>query len=828
VSRQRRPTLWRNAESTPDAESIKQTFIRHIQSSIGRDEFSATDLDRYYALCLTVRDCLVERWVNTQQTYYQADVKRVYYLSLEFLMGRALHNAMVNLGLLPEYKKAMEGLGLSLEEMEELEVDAGLGNGGLGRLAACFLDSMATLQLPAYGYGLRYDYGIFRQEILNGRQLEEPDDWLQFPHPWEIARPEYVLMVRFGGRVESFRDPSSGVERYRWVDTHNVLAMAYDTPIPGYGNNTVNTLRLWRARATHDFDLEDFNAGDYVGAVEHKVLSENITRVLYPNDNFYLGQELRLKQQYFLVSATLQDAIRRHLVNHASLDDLHERAVFQLNDTHPALSIAELMRLLIDVHHYGWEKAWEITSRSMAYTNHTLLPEALEKWPADMLARLLPRHLMIINEINRRFLDQVRERFPGDPELARRVSIYEEGDVKRLRMAHLAVVGSFSVNGVAAMHTELLKERVLPDFHRIWPERFNNKTNGVTQRRWMLSCNPELATLLTRRLGPGWVANLDLLEKLAPLADDAELCDELWRAKAANKQRLAGTLRWQHGFDADPASIFDIQVKRIHEYKRQLLNCLHIIHLYAELRRNPGAIKNPRTLLFGGKAAPGYFMAKLVIKLINDVASTVNGDAQVAEKLRVFFVPNYSVSLAEIMIPGADISEQISTAGFEASGTGNMKFAMNGALTLGTLDGANVEIAEAAGAENVFIFGKNAEEVAALHRGGYSPRQLYETDPRLKEVIDLIAGDAFNPTEPGIYRPLVDSLLGHDHYLLFADFEAYRLAHQAVDATYSDRRSWLRKVVKNIAGMGRFSSDRTIRQYASQIWGVAPKPVDVE
>jgi starch phosphorylase len=828
VSRQRRPTLWRNAENTPDKESIKQAFIRHIQSSLGRDEFSATDLDRYQALCLTVRDCLIERWINTQQAYYQGDVKRVYYLSLEFLMGRALHNAVVNLNLLPEHKQAMEELGVSLEEMEELEVDAGLGNGGLGRLAACFLDSMATLQLPAYGYGLRYDYGIFRQEILNGRQLEEPDDWLQFPHPWEIARPEYVLMVRFGGRVESFRDPSGGAERYRWVDTHNVLAMAYDTPIPGYGNNTVNTLRLWRSRATHDFDLEDFNAGDYVGAVEHKVASENITRVLYPNDNFYLGQELRLKQQYLLVSATLQDAIRRHLVNHPNLDNLHEKAVFQLNDTHPALSVAELMRLLIDVHHYPWEKAWEITSRSMAYTNHTLLPEALERWTVEMIGRLLPRHLMIINEINRRFLDEVQARFPGDPELVRRVSIYEEGEVKRLRMAHLAVVGSMSVNGVAAMHTELLKQRVLPDFNRIWPEKFNNKTNGVTQRRWLLSCNPELATLLNRRIGGGWVANLGELEKLSALAGDEGFLDELWRAKAQNKQRLAGTLRWQHGFDADPAAILDIQVKRIHEYKRQLLNCLHIIHLYQELRRNPDAIRNPRTYLFGGKAAPGYFMAKLIIKLINDVASTVNGDPRVAEKLRVFFVPNYSVSLAEIMIPGADISEQISTAGFEASGTGNMKFAMNGALTLGTLDGANVEIAEAAGPENVFIFGKTADEVAALHKGGYNPRQLYETDPRIKEVIDLIAGDAFNPTEPGIYRPLVDALLGSDHYLLLADFEAYRRAHQAVDATYSDRKTWMRKVLLNIAGMGRFSSDRTIQEYASQIWGVAPKRIEVE
>jgi starch phosphorylase len=827
VTIQRRPTLWRNAQHIPDAESIKQDFIRHIQSSLGRDEYSATDLDRFQSLCLTVRDCLVERWVNTQQTYYQTDAKRIYYLSLEFLMGRALHNAMVNLGLLDEYRKAIQELGGSLEEMEELEVDAGLGNGGLGRLAACFLDSMATLALPAYGYGLRYDFGIFRQEILNGRQLEEPDDWLQFPHPWEIARPEYVLQVRFGGRVEPFQD-ATGAPRYRWVDTQNVLAMAYDTPIPGYGNNTVNTLRLWRARATHDFDLDDFNAGDYVGAVEHKVLSENITRVLYPNDNFYLGQELRLKQQYFLVTATLQDAVRRHLVNHPSLDNLHERAVFQLNDTHPALAVAELMRLLIDVHHQGWDQAWSITSQCMAYTNHTLLPEALEKWPAELMGRLLPRHLMIVSEINRRFLDEVRGRFPGDEELVRRVSIYEEGDVKRVRMAHLAVVGASSVNGVAALHTELLKSRVLPDFHRIWPEKFNNKTNGVTQRRWLLSCNPELSSLISQRLGTAWVTDLDQLEKLKALAGDEEFLEAVGRAKAANKQRLAATMRWQHGFDAEPGAIFDIQVKRIHEYKRQLLNCLHIIHLYRELQRNPDAIKNPRTYLFGGKSAPGYFMAKLIIKLINDVASTVNGDPQVSEKLRVFFVPNYSVSLAEIMIPGADISEQISTAGFEASGTGNMKFAMNGALTLGTLDGANVEIAEAVGADNIFIFGNTVDDVTALRKRGYNPRHLLETDPRIKEVIELIAGDYFNPTERGIYRPIVDSLLGSDHYLLLADFEHYRQAHLRVDAAYSDRLGWLRKALFNIASMGRFSSDRTIRDYVRDIWHLEPRQVRVE
>ena len=827
-TRKKRPTLWRNAESVPNVDSIKQNFVRHLQSSLGRDEFSATALDRYQALCLTVRDSLVERWVNTQQTYYQANVKRVYYLSLEYLMGRALHNAMVNLGYLDEYQRAMEALGYSLEELEELEVDAGLGNGGLGRLAACYLDSMATLQLPGYGYGLRYDFGIFRQEILDGRQIEEPDDWLRFPYPWEIPRPEYVLMVRFGGRLESHRD-QQGVERIRWVDTQNVLATAYDTPIPGYGNTTVNTLRLWRARATHDFDLDDFNQGHYIAAVEHKTLAENITRVLYPNDNFYLGQELRLRQQYFLVSATIQDTVRRHLVNHPNLDEFADKAVFQLNDTHPALAVAELMRILLDVYSYSWERAWDITSHCMAYTNHTLLPEALEKWPADMVGRLLPRHLLIINEINQRFLEEVRQRFPGDEELVRRVSVYEEGPQKRVRMAHLAVVGSMSVNGVAALHTELLRTRVLPEFNRVWPEKFNNKTNGVTPRRWLLSSNPWLSGLITRRLGgPGWAKNLDELQKLAAAADDPAFVEEFAQAKAAAKERLAGTLRWQHGFEMTLGSIFDVQIKRIHEYKRQLLNVLHIVHLYRELQRNPDAIRHPHTFLFGGKAAPGYFMAKLIIRLINDVGTVINSDPAVAQKLRVYFIPNYSVTLGEILFPGADVSEQISTAGFEASGTGNMKFAMNGALTLGTLDGANVEIAEAVGSRNIFIFGNTAEQVEKLHREGYQPRRLYDENPRIREVIDLIGAGHFSPGEPARYQPIVDALLGSDYYLHLADFETYREAHQAVDRAYGDRNAWFKSALLNVANMGKFSSDRAVSEYNRDIWHTQGYAIEVE
>jgi starch phosphorylase len=812
----------------PDENSIKQDFVRHLQSSLGRDEFSATAFDRYLALCYTVRDCLVERWVNTQQTYYQADARRVYYLSLEFLMGRALHNGMVNLGLLDTYRRALADLDVSLEDLEDLEVDAGLGNGGLGRLAACFLDSMATLGLPAYGYGLRYDYGIFRQEMVNGRQLEEPDDWLHLPYPWEIARPEYVLLVRFGGRVEKERDPKTGRDRFRWLDTHNVLAMAHDTPVPAYGKNTVNTLRLWRAKATHDFDFEDFNEGHYIAAVEHKVLTENITRVLYPNDNFYLGQELRLRQQYFLVSATLQDAIRRHLVNHPSLDNFADKAVFQLNDTHPALAVAELMRLLMDTYGYSEDQAWEITHGCMAYTNHTLLPEALEKWPVELLARVIPRHVMIIDGINHRFLEEVRARFPGDEDLVRRVSIYEEGPTKKVRMAHLAVVGSFSVNGVAELHTELLKTRVLPDFHRLWPQKFNNKTNGITQRRWLLSCNPDLAALITGRIGQDWITDLDQLARLKEAADDPAFVEEFAKTKAAAKQRLAGWLRWRHDLDLDPAAIFDIQIKRIHEYKRQLLNALHIVHLYAELKRDPGALRVPHVFLFGGKAAPGYFMAKLIIKLINDVAAVVNEDPQVAQRLRVFFVPNYCVSLAEVLFPGADVSEQISTAGFEASGTGNMKFALNGALTIGTLDGANIEIAQAVGPDNIFIFGSTVEDVARIRRIGYEPRRIYETNPRIREVIDLIGSNHFSPREPGIYQPIVDALLGRDEYLLLADFELYREAHARVDQAFTDRDAWFKKALLNVASVGRFSSDRTIREYVRDIWRVEPHHVFVE
>jgi glycogen phosphorylase len=807
-----------------DAVSLKNSIRWHIRFSIGKGERAATALDHYEALSLSVRDHMVERWISTQAHYYRQDARRVYYLSLEFLMGRTLRNAMLNLGLFEEYKRSLADLGISLDEMEEMENDAGLGNGGLGRLAACFLDSMATLGIPGYGYGIRYDYGIFRQVIENGWQVEEPDDWLRVPNPWELTRPEHFLKIQYGGRVETY-ESGIGEPIHRWCETNDVLATAYDTPIPGYGNRTVNTLRLWRANASEMFDLSDFNVGDYIGSVEHMVLSRTISRVLYPNDNFYQGQELRLKQQFFLVSASLQDALRRHLVEHPNLDQLAEKAVFQLNDTHPALAVAELMRLLVDVHGYSWNQAWAITSRCLAYTNHTLLPEALETWSAELVGRLLPRHLLIINRINQEFLDDVGRRFPGDSELLRRVSLYEEGYPKRIRMAHLATIAAFSVNGVAALHTDLLKTRVLSDFARIWPEKFNNKTNGVTQRRWLLSANPSLSQLVSATIGQGWTRDLDEMRGLERHAEDPGFQEKFAAAKNENKARLSNHLRWYHGFNIDPHSIFDVQVKRIHEYKRQLLNVLHIIHLYCELERNPNALKTPRTFVFAGKAAPGYAMAKLVIKLINDVSAKISSHPEVSRMLRVCFVPDYSVSKAELLMPGAEVSEQISTAGFEASGTGNMKFMLNGGITIGTLDGANVEIADEVGRDNIFIFGLTVEEVSALRQRGYRPRDVYDQNPKVKEVLDLLASDHFNPKEPGLYQPFVQSLLNTDYYLHLTDFESYRRAHLEIDGAYVDRSKWLKMAILNVARVGKFSSDRTIAEYARDIWKVKPLPM---
>jgi starch phosphorylase len=806
-----------------DAQALQQGFAHHLKYGLARDRFTATLHDRYLALANTIRDRLVERWIETQQTHHALRAKRVYYLSLEFLLGRLLSNNVLNLGLKPEVCKALEGLGLNWNQVLEEETDPGLGNGGLGRLAACFLDSLATLQIPAIGYGIRYDYGIFRQRIQNGYQVEEPDDWLRWGNPWEIPRPDFRIPVHFGGRVEMSTD--QGRLQFRWLDTQPVIGIPYDTPVVGYGGRTVNTLRLWSARAAEEFHFDDFNAGDYVSAVESKVKAENLTKVLYPNDSVYVGRELRLKQQYFFVACSLHDILRRFKQHQPSWDQLPEQVAVQMNDTHPALAVPELMRLLLDREGLDWDQAWDLTVRSLGYTNHTLLPEALERWPVDLLERLLPRHLQLIYEINRRFLEKAAVRFPGDGERLSRVSLIEEGPVRQVRMANLCVVGSHSTNGVARLHTELLKERVLPDFHALYPERFNNKTNGITQRRWLLDANPGLAALITEAIGDGWILDLRQLKKLAPLAADSQFRARFRAVKRANKVALAQHLAAQHGFVINPDSLFDAQAKRLHKYKRQLLNALHIVVLYNRLRKDPGLDTTPRTFLFAAKSAPGYYMAKLIIKFINNLAAVINSDPLIARKLKVYFLPNYSVSLAERLIPAADLSEQISTAGTEASGTGNMKFMLNGALTLGTLDGANIEIREEVGAEHFFLFGLTAEQVA--RRGPeQEPWFRCQRDAETREALDLIASGHFNPGEPGVFDDLRRDLFGRgDEYLVLADLPAYAEAQQRVERLYRDPEEWSRKAILNVASAGKFSSDRTILEYAREIWNAKPVPV---
>ncbi|HEY7676778.1 MAG TPA: glycogen/starch/alpha-glucan phosphorylase [Candidatus Methylomirabilis sp.] len=805
--------------------SLQTGFVNHLTYSLAKDEYSATPHDRFVSLALTVRDRLIERWIATQQAYYQQDAKRIYYLSLEFLMGRMLGNSLINLGLLDEAHRALHELGYGLEALREVEPDAGLGNGGLGRLAACLLDSMATLELPAYGYGIRYEYGIFRQHIADGRQAETPDTWLRYGNPWEIGRPEYLYPVKFYGRVHQYVD-AQGIFRSDWVDAQQVMAMAYDTPIPGYRNNTVNTLRLWAAKASREFNLEHFNYGDYEKAVVERNQSENITRVLYPNDSFFVGRELRLRQQYFFVSATLQDILRRYRKTHRTFAAFPRKNAIQLNDTHPSIAIPELMRLLLDEEGLGWEEAWDLTVRTFGYTNHTVLPEALELWPVSLVASVLPRHLQIIYEINHRFLEAVRRRFPGDGERVRRLSLIEEGDERKVRMAHLAIVGSHSVNGVAALHTRILQEDVFKDFYAFWPEKFNNKTNGVTQRRWLRKCNPGLSALISRHIGDAWITDARALRRLLPLADDRQFQEEWRRVKRENKERLARYIQERNRLAVDPGSLFDCQAKRIHEYKRQLLNALHVITLYNRLKADPRAAVVPRTVIFAGKAAPAYYRAKLVIKLVNAVGDAVNADPDVGGRLRVAFLANYGVSLAERIVPAADLSEQISTAGMEASGTGNMKFALNGALTIGTLDGANVEIEAEVGGENIFIFGLRAEEARALRREGYNPWHYYERDPELKRAIDMIAGGHFSRGEPGLFGPLVNALLhGGDQYMVLADYAAYVRCQERVSATYRDPAAWTRMSILNCANMGTFSSDRTALEYAREIWDVTPVPI---
>jgi starch phosphorylase len=817
----KRPKLVRPPEELPlDSESIQQNFVNHLAHTEGKHPVAATARDHYMSLARTARDRMYDRWTRTWQRNHLRQPKRVYYLSMEFLLGRLLEDGLLSLGLLDDSRKALDELGLDLGELIEQEPDAGLGNGGLGRLAACFLDSMATLGIPGMGYGIRYEYGIFRQDLVGGMQVEVPDNWLRYGSAWEVARPERTFTVHFGGRVIQYTG-ASGRLIHEWVDTHEVLAMAYDIPVPGYRSPTVNTLRLWGAKATQEFDIAFFNRGDYIKAVEQKSQTENITRVLYPNDEQLAGKELRLKQEYFLVSATLQDAVRRHLESHPDLYNLHQQAMFQMNDTHPALAVAELMRLLVDVHAMPWDHAWSLTKRCLAYTNHTILPEALERWPVWLMERLLPRHLQIIYDINHQFMQDVRRRFPGDDDRLRRMSIIEEGYEKRVHMAHLAIVGSSRVNGVSALHSRLLRERLFRDFDEMFPGKIINETNGVTPRRWLRKCNPELAALITSRIGTGWELDLNELTQLVPLATDPELQAQWRLVKLRNKERLATSLRRDYGIEVDPTHLLDAQVKRLHEYKRQLLNIMHVIHLYLRYRERVPADVVPRTFIFSGKAAPGYAMAKRHIHLINAVAAAINADANVRHVLRAVYVPNYSVSLAELIIPASDVSEQISTAGMEASGTGNMKFALNGALTVGTLDGANIEIMEAVGAENMFLFGLTADEVESTRRSGYDPQQLYYAEPDLRAVLDAISSGVFSPEEPGRFRSVVDALLfGGDTYMVLQDFRSYVNCHRSIEQSYADQNGWTRKSILNVAQMGRFSSDVTIRGYARDIWGV--------
>ena len=808
-----------SCDEKPTVADLQRSFLRHLQYTLVKDKYSATKADLYLALAYAVRDVLVDRWLDTQQSYYINDAKRVYYISMEFLMGRTLGNSLINLGIMEEWHTALKQMGIDVEELQEQEWDAGLGNGGLGRLAACFLDSMATMSLPAYGYGIRYEFGMFYQKIINGAQAEFPDNWLRYGNPWEFDRQEHLHQIKFNGRVESYRD-DMGEDRYSWVDTSDVMALAYDFPVPGYGNETVNTMRLWSAKSTRDFELGSFNQGNYIGAVESKMRTENISKVLYPADHMAEGKELRLRQEYFLSSATVQDIFYRFAKKHDNLALLPEKVAIQLNDTHPTLAIPELMRILLDDKRLSWDEAWKIAFNTFAYTNHTILPEALEKWPVQMIQRILPRHLQIIYRINELFIQEIIARFPGDNDRLRRMSIIGEDSGRSVRMAHLAIVGSHSINGVSALHSEILKDDLFHDFYQLWPERFNNKTNGITQRRWLKYCNRWLADLISSGIGTGWTTNLDELKRLIPLSIDPGFQQQWIEVKRANKQRLADYIREHNGIEVSPDSMFDCQTKRIHEYKRQLLNVLHVITRYNRIKANPDGNFAPRTVIFGGKAAPSYYMAKLIIKLINSVGEVVNNDPVVKNLLKVVFLGNYNVTLAEMIFPASDLSEQISTAGTEASGTGNMKYSLNGALTVGTLDGANIEIMEEVGRDNIFIFGLTAEQVNGLKKAGYQPYDYYHHNPELKLAIDMIGNGSFSAHDAGLFKPIVDTLLGLDNYLLLADYASYIAAQDEVDKLYQQPHEWARTSILNTAGMGKFSSDRTIAEYASDIWNI--------
>jgi starch phosphorylase len=813
-----------NSRNGNSSESIKQGFLEHLKYTLGVDEFTTTNHDRFMALSYTVRDRLINQWIKTQQTHHNKNTKRAYYLSLEFLMGRAMGNNIINMQLEDNVSEVLQELGYNLEELEDQEADAGLGNGGLGRLAACFLDSMATMNLPSFGYGIRYDYGIFKQKIDNGYQTEQPDDWLRNGNPWEIERPDVTVKVSFGGRVEAFNEKGKTI--YRWMDTNDVIGVAYDMPIAGYGGKTINTLRLWSARAAEEFDFQDFNDGDYVEAVSAKVQAENLTKVLYPNDTLYLGKELRLKQQYFFVACSLNDILRRFRKSEEPWKKFPDYAAIQLNDTHPSIAIPELMRLLMDEENLSWDKAWKITESVMGYTNHTLMPEALEKWPEPMLAKLLPRHLQIILEINRRFLNKAITFFPNDMDKIREISIVEEGNPKQIRMANLCITGSHSTNGVAALHTELLKSRLVPSFAKIFPKRFNTKTNGNTQRRWLLHANPALAALITETIGDEWITNFAQLRKLEAWAEDKNFRTKFQETKLLAKRRLSECVEKKYGIKLNPEAFYNVQIKRMHEYKRQLLNIMQIIMLYNRIRKGNPDNYFPRISIFAGKSAPGYDMAKLIIKLINNVSGIINNDESIKGKIAVYFLADYKVSLAEKIIPATDLSEQISTAGTEASGTGNMKFMCNGAITIGTMDGANVEIVQEAGIENEFIFGLSADEVAEL-KPTYNPQSYYLEDKEIKEALDMIFNDYFSFSEPGIFEPIKQMIMKDgDKYMHLADLRSYDDAHQRAAAVYEDKDEWNRKAIINIASAGKFSSDRTIAEYAKDIWNLKPCPID--
>jgi starch phosphorylase len=804
--------------------TLKEEIRRHIRFTMGRDPAKPNRHACFMGLAHSVRDRLMDRWIRTQRSQYDTLAKRVYFLSLEFLPGRFLMNYLISLKMVDEVRRTVEEMGFDLEELEEEEWDAGLGNGGLGRLASCYMDSLACLDLPGYGYGIRYDYGIFHQTIENGWQREQCDNWARKGTPWEIRRGEYLIPVRFYGHTETHTN-AAGRQCYRWVDGEVVMAMACDILVPGYGDDFVTNMRLWRARSSREFNLDEFNQGDYIGAVEAKVLSENISGVLYPSDEMEQGRELRLKQQYFFVAATLADILRRFKKMKRDFTELPDFVAIQLNDTHPAIAIPELMRLLMDEEGLAWDDAWPICEKTFAYTNHTVLPEALETWPVDLIRRILPRHMDIIFEINRRFLNDVRARHKTDSSLLARVSLIADTGQQRVRMSHLAIVGSHTVNGVAELHSKIIKEDLFRDFDTVFPGRLANVTNGITPRRWLAQANPKLARLINDTIGPEWITELDRLRELEPFAADAAFRRRWIETKRDNKKRLARYVLRKIGVGVDPDTLFSVQVKRIHEYKRQLLNVLHVITLFHRIKANPGASVVPRTVIFAGKAAPAYHQAKLIIRLITAVAEKTNNDPDVQGKLRVLFLPNYCVSQAEKIIPAADLSEQISTAGMEASGTGNMKMSLNGALTIGTLDGANVEIMEEVGEENIFIFGLTADQVTDLRNGGYRPKDYYDRDAELRQTLDSISRGDFSPKEPQLFAPIVESLLHQgDYYMLLADYRAYVTTQEAVGKLFLDKEEWARISILNTARMGKFSSDRSVMEYANTIWGLKPLP----